>query len=81
MAYRKARRYIRLNFDDANLKFFRNNVNRETRTQYEVPSEKIKIILVEETRQKAIPGVSEIEKVKVDYYYTEARVIEWEPPA
>lgn len=81
MKYRKARRYVRLNFDDANLKFFRNSVNREIHTQYEVPSKGIKIILVEEVRKEPIRGVSETEKVSAEYYYTEARVVEWVPPA
>lgn len=80
LAYRKARRWIRLNFDDANLKFFRNDVNREVHTQYEVASKKIKIILVEELRREPIPNIPETKALKAEYHYTEARVIEWEPP-
>ncbi len=80
MEYRKARRWIRLNLDDANLKFFRNDVNREVRTMYEVPSEKIRIILVEAIRRQPIPNYPETERVSVDYIYIEARVEEWEPP-
>lgn len=81
MKYREARRWIRLNLDDANLKFFRNDVNREVHTQYEVPSERIRIILVEAIQRQPIPNVPEDKRVKVDYLYTEARVVEWEPPA
>ena len=80
MKYRKARRYLRLNFEDSNLKFFRNAVNREIHTQYEIPSEKIKVILVEEKVSKALRGFEMTEKVGMEYYFTEARVIEWEPP-
>lgn len=80
MSYRKARNYIRRNFDDARLKTWRNGVNREIHTMYELPEHQVRIILVEAKTTKAIHGIPEETKVKTDYFYTEARVMEWTPP-
>lgn len=89
MTYRKARNYIKRNFDDARLKTFRNGVNREIQTMYELPARGVRIILVENKSEKPIRralatenerGGGPYDKFKVDYIYTEARVIDWTPP-
>ncbi len=91
MSYRKARNHIKRNFQDAQLKTFRNGVNREIHTMYELPEHGIRIILVETKGSKPIrkalatenerAGGGAYDKFKVDYYFTEARIIEWTPPA
>lgn len=91
MSYRKARNYIKRNFTDARLKTFRNGVNQdEIHTMYELPEHKVRIVLVENKAHKPIRRALATEnegsggpygKFKVDYFFTEARVIDWTPPA
>ncbi|PJF45196.1 MAG: hypothetical protein CUN55_00060 [Phototrophicales bacterium] len=88
MSYRKARNYIKRNFPDACLKTFRNGVNREIHTIYELPEHQVKIILVENKKTQPIRRALSTEnenpnlypKRKVDYEFVEVRVIEWVPP-
>lgn len=73
----KARKEIRRLDSDANLKVWRNSVQRELQTVYELPNLGVRVILVEQPQTKPIEGVH---KVKMTYFFTEARVEPWTPP-
>lgn len=73
----KARKEIRRLDSAANLKVWRNSVRRELQTIYELPNLGVRVILVEQPQTKPIEGVR---KVKMAYFFTEARVEPWTPP-
>ncbi|NDJ84779.1 MAG: hypothetical protein GYB66_02730 [Chloroflexi bacterium] len=76
LSFKKARNEIRRQDSAARLKTYRNSVNREIHTSYELPTQGVKIILVEERTNKPIKDTA---KVRTEYHYVEARVIPWDP--
>jgi hypothetical protein len=71
MSYRKARAEVRRLDKDANLKYWRNSVKNEWHTLYELPNQKVRVILVEVPKKEPLPN-SRLEKVEP--VYVEARV-------
>lgn len=75
MTYPKARKEVRRLDPDANLKIWRTSVgDNEHHTTYECPNLGAKVILVETLHEEPKGRVA-----KADYYYVEARVIEFQP--
>lgn len=73
MTYKKARKEVRRLDENADLRMWRNSVGHEEwHTMYVLPSLEIKVVLVEKATFE-----DQGQKVKVDWFYTEARVDEY----
>lgn len=77
LALGKARKEVRRLDKDANLKVWRNSIRRELQTVYELPNLGVRVIFVELPDAKPMEGVN---KIKMSYFFTEARVEPWTPP-